>query len=247
MKKWILWGSLAAVACLTACDKENDKLNAITIVESQFETTVENWSSDFAQYSDALFTGTKKDSLTKAYLQISMERTQLPIALDSTKYGLRSQSYNPKDSLFMFIKKKISGFIPGRNYKVVFDINLGTTYFEKSADSLGSPSNSVYLKAGASPSEPLKTLVNGYYNFSLNKGKLSQDGTEMVVLGNVSNGSDKQIYRLVPRSNGNNPVMVKAGEQGQIWLCVGYESNYKGISVLYYDKIKATITEVNAQ
>jgi len=243
VKKWILWGSLAAVLALTSCNKENEKLNAITIVESQFETTVENWSGDFAQYSDAIFTGTKKDSLTRAYLQIGLDRARLPVALDSTKYGLRSQSNNRRDSLFTFFKKKVTGFIPGRDYNVVFNVDLGTSYFEKSVDSLGSPAAAVYLKAGASSKEPVKTLVNGYYRFNLDKGKLSQDGTEMVVLGNVSNGTDSQRYTKVSRSNGNNPVKVRPNANGEIWLCVGVESGYKGISILYLDKIKTTVTE----
>ena len=243
MKKWILWGSFMAMAGITSCNKENEKLNAITIVESQFETTVESWSGDFAQYSDALFTGSKKDSLTRAYLQIAMDRARLPVALDSTKYGLRSQSYNRKDSLFTFFKKKVTGFIPGRDYNVVFDIDLGTSYFEKSVDSLGSPAAAVYVKAGASPNEPVKTLVNGNYKFNLDKGKLSQDGTEMVVLGNVSNGTESQRYVRVRRSNGNKAVKVRPNANGEIWLCVGTESNYKGVSILYFDKIKTTITE----
>jgi len=243
VKKWILCGCLVAAIAITSCNKENEKLNAITIVESQFETTVESWSADFAQYSDALFTGSKKDSLTRAYLQIAMDRTRLPVALDSTKYGLRSQSYNRKDSLFTFFKKKVAGFIPGRDYNVVFDIDLGTSYFEKGVDSLGSPAAAVYLKAGASPNEPTKTLANGYYKFNLDKGKLSQDGTEMVVLGNVSNDTDSQRYVRVRRSNGNKAIKVRPNANGEIWLCVGTESNYKGISILYFDKIKTTITE----
>ena len=237
MKKWIVWGSLAVVASMSACDSDNDKLNAITVVESQFETTVENWTGAFAEYSTATDT---------ASLEMRFYRARLPALLDSTKYGLRMQGHNRSDDMFMYLRKKVSGLVPNRNYLVSFDINLGTAYGNSGIGAGGSQGTSGYLKAGASPNEPVPKLVNGFYTVNIDKGIQSESGKEMVVLGNVANGLDTDKYALVSRSNRDNPVPVKANANGEIWLCVGTDSGSEGLTVLYYDKIKATITESSA-
>ncbi|WP_221393327.1 hypothetical protein [Dyadobacter sp. NIV53] len=234
MKKWILWSSVAVIGCMAACKDENEKLNAIITVESQFQTTVEDWAGGFSGYSSV----TNDTTLEKSF-----GRARLPAVLDSTKYGLRMQGYNRGDGMFMFLKKKVSGLAPGRDYKVTFDINLGTSYSASDPGTGGSPASSVYLKAGASPNEPTVKLLNKVYTISIDNGTQSEGGKEMNVLGNVANGLDKNIYKLVSRSNSDNPVSVRANSNGEIWLCVGSDSGFKDLTVLYYDKIKATIKE----
>jgi len=148
--------------------------------------------------------------------------------------------------MFMYLRKKVSGLVPNRNYVVSYDINLGTSYGNSGIGAGGSQGTSGYLKAGASPIEPVPTLVNGFYTVNIDKGIQSESGKEMVVLGNVANGLDTDKYALVSRSNRDNPVPVKANANGEIWLCVGTDSGSEGLTVLYYDKIKATITESSA-
>ena len=229
MKRWIVWSSLAVLGSLAACNDDNEKLNAIIIVESQYETTVEDWAGGFSEYS----------SLTNdSTLEMSFSRARLPAALDSTRYGIKMQANYPNDDMFMFLKKKVTGLTPGREYYVTFDMDLGTSY-----STSGSVASSVYLKAGASPNEPIVELVNKFYKISINKGKQSEAGTEMAVLGNIANNVDENVYKLVSRSNADNPVVVKANANGEIWLCVGTDSSSKSLTTLYYDRIKATIKE----
>jgi hypothetical protein len=231
MKKWFISMALTVAAGLTSCN--DDKLNAIITVDSEFESTTEDWVADFAEYS----TSTADSSLEMAF-----GRSRLPAVLDSTKYGLRIQGHNRSDDMFMFLKKRVTGLLPNHSYKVVFDINLGTSYPENSVGTGGSPGSSVYLKAGASPNQPVKKLVDEFYTVSIDKGQQASEGKEMVVLGNVSNGLETYDYRLVSRTNSGKPVSVTANANGEIWLCVGSDSGFEGLTVLYYDKIKATIT-----
>lgn len=230
MKKWMVWFSFPVIVCLSACNRENEKLNAVMIVESQFQTTTENWAGNFSEYGKAE---------TDTSLDISLGRTWLPVALDSTKYGFRIQGRKKGSNLFLFLKKKVTGLMPGRNYKIVFDIDLGTAY----GDSTNASSKLIYLKAGASPNEPVKKLANSIYTVSIDKGQPAKDGTEMVILGTVSNAINKNTYVLVRRFNDDNPVIVKPDANGVIWLCVGVDTGYEGMTILYYDRIKATITE----
>ena len=233
MNKWMVLMALTVTTGLSSCN--DDKLNAVTIVDSEFESAEDNWAGDFAEYS----TVTGDSSLEMAF-----GRSRLPGVLDSTKYALRIQGHNRSDDMFMFLKKKVTGLVPNQNYTVVFDINLGTSYPENSVGTGGSPGSSVYLKAGASPNEPVKKLVDKFYTFNIDKGQQSNEGKEMVVLGNVANGLETFDYQLVSRSNSGKPVTVTADANGDIWLCVGTDSGFEGLTVLFYDKIKATITAV---
>ena len=233
MKKWMMLAGLAITGFLSACDNE-EKLNAVIIVDSAFETAADGWSPGFSDYS------AETDSTT---FEMKAERTTLAAGMDTTKYGFMMQGHNHSDDMFMYLKKKVSGFIPNQTYNVVFNVSFGTQYPENSFGIGGSPGSSVYLKAGASPTEPARKLENKMYTFNLDKGAQSQVGKDAVLLGNVSNGADTYGYKLVERSNTDNPFTVRANAQGEIWLYIGTDSGYEGLSVFYYDRITATITE----
>ncbi len=90
----------------------------------------------------------------------------------------------------MFLNKKVSGLDPNRTYKVTYEIDLGTNNPEGSVGIGGSPAESVYLKAGASPHVSIRNLIDGYYEIMIDKGQQASGSTEVPVLGNVSNGID---------------------------------------------------------
>lgn len=232
MKKCITWVSLAIAGMLFSCN--DDKLNAITIVDSAFQTGTDGWTAQFSEYS------TTTDSVS---LEMQAGRARLPTGLDTTKYAFRIQGHNRSDDMFMYLKKKVTGFIPNQNYSVTFEMDLGTQYPENSLGTGGSPGSSVYLKAGAVATEPNRKLVDKVYHFTLDKGQQSESGKDAVLLGNVSNGVDQTIYKLVRRSNLDKPINIKANAQGEIWLFVGTDSGFEGLTVLYYDHIRVTIIE----
>lgn len=233
MKKWMMLAGLAITGILTACDNE-DKLNAIVKVDSAFETGADGWTPGFTDYSS------ETDSAT---FELKAERRRLASGLDTTKYGFMMQGHNHSDDMFMYLKKKVSGFVPNQTYSVVFIVTLGTQYPESGIGAGGSPGGSVYLKAGASPIEPARKVEGKLYTFNLDKGAQSEIGKDAVLLGNVSNGADTYVYKLVERSNADKPFTVKANAQGEIWLYVGTDSGFEGLSIFYYDRITATLTE----
>ena len=235
MKKWIIWMGFALIPGLYSCN--NDDLDATIMLDSRFEATLENWEGGFAEYSTATDT---------ASLELAYGRARLPAVLDSTKYGFKIQSHNRSDDMFMYLKRKVSGLTPNGNYSVVFNIDLGTPYTDKGIGVGGSQGGATYLKAGASNKEPVRTLSNGFYTFNLDKGNQSEAGKEMIVLGNISNGMETDGYKLVNRSNGGEPVSVTANDKGEIWLCIGTDSGFEGLTVLYYDRIQTTISERTA-
>jgi hypothetical protein len=233
MKKNVWMMSALLGMGLWSCDQGED-VNGMKVFDSDFQTTTDGWSAGFAEY------GAEQDT---TIFEFNSRLAALPAPLDTTKKAIRMQSHNRSDDVFMFLKKKVSGFDPSRTYKVTYEIDLGTNYFNGSVGIGGSPAEAVYLKAGASPNEPVVKLVNGFYEVTINKGQQATGGTEMPVLGNVSNGLDSTAYKLVQRANTDAPVTVKPNAKGEIWLCFGTDSGFEGLTVLYYDRIKVTIRE----
>ena len=231
-KKQNVWlmGALMGLS-LWSCNQDDD-FNAVKNVDSNFEQTTDSWSVDFADF------GADQDT---TIFEFGSEIAPLPSPLDTTKKALRVQSHNRSDDVFMFLKKKVSGLDPNSTYSVIYDIDLGTNAAQATLGIGGSPSESVYLKAGASPNEPIVKLVNGFYEVTIDKGQQATGGSEMTVLGDISNGKDSTTYTLVKRSNAEAPVTVKPNANGDIWLCVGTDSGFEGLTTLYYDRIKVTI------
>lgn len=232
MKKWILFSAFSLAGLVSGCN-DDDSLNPVFISDSAFETAVDGWVAQFSEYS------TETDSTT---FEMSASRTRLPFGLDTSKYAYRMQSHNRADDMFMYLKKKVTGFDTNKVYNVTFEVTLGTNYPENSVGIGGSPGSSVYLKAGASNVQPTRQIKDKMYEFNLDKGAQSQEGADAIILGNVSNGDDKTVYKLVQKNSGSKTISVKPNEAGEIWLFVGTDSGFEGLTVLYYDRIKVFLT-----
>ncbi|KAA0989389.1 hypothetical protein [Dyadobacter aurulentus] len=236
MKKWISGAGLLLALTMWACNDEG--LDAISTIDSSFETDFDGWEPGFAEYS----TKTDTSSLARR-----VGRPRLPFGLDTSQYAFMIQSNNHSDDIFMYLKKKVTGFKPNETYSVVFDIDLATNAAAGSVGSGGSPASSVYVKAGASLREPATRLQGTEYTFTLDKGQQSQSGADGIVLGDLSNGTKDTTYVLVKRTNADKPFMIKANASGAIWFYVGTDSGFEGLTKLYYNRIRITAREENIQ
>ena len=103
----------------------------------------------------------------------------------------------------------------------------------------GSPGGSVFVKAGASTIEA-ETVEdrNRYFRMNIDKGNQSNGGKSMVVLGNVTQQEvvDRE-YRVKILDNTDLPLSVDADGEGRVWLMVGTDSGFEGLSALYYLRI----------
>lgn len=227
VKKWMVGVGYALTVSLTACN-DKDNFDADTIVESAFEQTTEDWTGEVALY--------KKGNVSLSFIA---ERDTLPSPLDKTKYGFKLEATNTEDSLFLFVKKKVSGLNPNRTYVVYYTVDLVTTY----PDTLNSAGKLGTLKAGASAAEP-KVILNEttqYYGVSIRKGSPLVEGSEMTILGNLSNTATTGGFKMISLNNSIKPVAVTPNAQGELWLCVGADTRFYGETSIYLDRIKATI------
>jgi hypothetical protein len=114
----------------------------------------------------------------------------------------------------------------------------------------GPPGEGVKLKAGASAVEPLSVLQpNGYLRMNVNIGDLTLGGTAASVAGKIANGipCEKAAptfpFALIQRSH-QHIVNVMANESGELWLLVGTDSGFEGLTRLYYQSIKVKLIPV---
>ena len=160
--------------------------------------------------------------------------------------GIYIQGHNRSDDLFMYLKRRVGGLTPTASYTVTVTVDVATNVAQGMVGIGGSPGESVYVKAGASTVEPeAETDRTGNLRMTIDKGNQSQDGLQMVVLGDVAHpGVVAAEFRIKTLDSMDSPVTVEADGAGIVWLVVGTDSGFEGLTRLYYDRISFTLTRV---
>jgi hypothetical protein len=213
---------------------------AVVFIDDDFSLGARGWQPAFADYSP----------LTALPLfELESGIRPLPPEIDPSRSGMYFRGHNRSDDLFMFMTKKLTradGIEPGRRYeltfRIVFDSNVGTNCFGIG----GSPGGAVVLKAGASGNEPRVILdQQQLYRVTVDKGNQTVGGPGGSVVSNIDNGTnscsgDGSFVRLV-RSH-RHPFFVTANDAGELWLVVGTDSGFEGLTRLYYEFVGVTLT-----
>jgi hypothetical protein len=196
----------------------------------------EGWAFGFADYP-----------LSQIYqYELTYGLAALPTPLDPRQIGLMISGNNHSDDLWMFVKKKIAGLKPNQKYELIFKVELASQYPENSVGIGGSPGASVYLKAGASLIEPDTT--SGYTDsdfkiMNIDKGNQANGGQDMILLGNIGIAGNNFTYTLIERNNVSNPFVIQTDSKGEIWVIVGTDSGFEGVTEIYFNNIDIQIIE----
>jgi hypothetical protein len=174
--------------------------------------------------------------------QLQFSHSNLPLPLNTTDGAIRQSGVNRSDDLFMFIKKKITGLTPNRIYTVDVKLDFATNVARNMIGVGGSPGEGVKIKAGAVPIEPINMLntTENWYRMNIDKGNQSIGGSDMKVIGDFGNGTDQNVYKIKQLTTAI-PLNVKANQQGEIWLVIGTDSGFEGITTIYYNSIQIVI------
>jgi len=212
-------------------------------LEFDFRQGAQGWEAGFAEYSPEM-----EDMMLDAEIRALPSEA----AINGTGYYL--QGMNHSDDLFMFLKRRLAtddGVVPGQEYRVMFTIVFASSAPSGAVGIGGSPGESVYLKAGASTVEPEVYLDSdtGHYLMSVDKGSgNSGNGTAASVVGNVANGlSAEEVnmenppYVSLERQH-EHQYIVTASQDGELWLLVGTDSGFEGLTGIYYQGIAVTLT-----
>jgi hypothetical protein len=232
MKNILFLSILSLFFLTTACEKE-DLQPTLETLSFNFDKGYQGWTVGFSDYSD-----------DHEGLDLKHEIASLPEPLDGGgKKGLLISSHNRPDDIFMFLARKVDGLKPNSTYHLSMDIQFASDAPESAFGIGGAPGLSVHMKAGGSHIEPKVTETNGRHVFNLSKGDQGEGGTELKVIGDVSNGKDEFVYNSIRRTASD--LEVKTNAQGECWVVVGTDSGYEGITALYYQQVKLFIAQVD--
>lgn len=197
-----------------------------------FISNRQNWEGDFTDYPNG----------EEDFYEFLFEYSTLPDPLNTSKRALKQSGNNHSDDLFMFIKTKIKGLKINTSYDANFHIEIATNVPKNSLGVGGSPGESVYIKAGLTNREPKKILINNYYELNIDKGPQSNSGKDMVVIGDFSNESDSNLYKLKALKS-NIPFQAMSDSNGELWLIIGVDSGFESTTTIYYNKIQVILNE----
>ena len=200
-----------------------------------FETDAQGWLADWADYP-------ANDSI---FYQLESKHTALPRYILPNQKGIYIKGFNHSDDLFMFLKKRLTGLLPNQKYKIQFQIELASDAPTNAVGVGGSPG--LYLKAGATPTEPIKIKQSDagtiYYRMNIDKGNQSMPGTQMDTLGKTGVSDTTTQFALINRQN-RNAFFATTNANGELWAIIGTESGFEGLSELYYSHIVLTLSVV---
>jgi hypothetical protein len=210
-------------------------------LEFDFRQGAQGWEAGFAEYSPQT-----EDMMLEAEIRA------LPSELGINGTGYYLQGMNHSDDLFMFLKRRLGtddGLVPGQEYRVIFTVVFASDAPSGAVGIGGPPGESVYLKAGASTVEPEVYLDpdTGYYVMNVDKGSGSSGGgTAASVVGNIANGlpaGETPRYISLERQH-EHEYTVDANPDGELWLLVGTDSGFEGLTAIYYQSIAITLIPV---
>jgi hypothetical protein len=215
----------------TGCDLEEDKLGLTILTQTfDFEEGDHAWQYGFADYPIGDSTAF---NLRYAY---SDSIGQPAIMLSGN---------NQSDDLFMFIKKKITGLRPNTSFTLTFEVTFASDAKQGTVGPAGAPGENVYLKVGATSFEPKPVIDERTYVMNLDKGELSQGGADMIPIGNVAVPPGTDGFVTVTRTNttyNGSSFVVTSNDSGEVWLIVGTDSGYEGITTLFYTSVYVALS-----
>jgi hypothetical protein len=175
------------------------------------------------------------------FYELQSNYGQLPLELGGAPAWFISGN-NHSDDLFMYFRHQISGLLPSTSYDLEFHLTLASQAPDGSVGIGGSPANSVYVKAGASASEPIAVPgQDALYRLSVDKGEQSNGGSHAHVLGDIAKPDDgTELFALIERRS-SLPLSVTSSPEGTLWLFFGTDSGFEGTTNLYYTRLEVRL------
>lgn len=220
-------------------------------VSFDFRDGALGWQAAFADYPPA--------DDQNGFYQLQTDIRSLPSELGVNGTGFYIQGANHSDDLFMFIKRRLNaadGIVAGQTYQVNFSITFASDAQSGCGGPGGTPGESVWLKAGASPAEPQALLgppssdprVSPDLRMNVDKSDQSQGGIAASVTGNIANGQPCDLFSkpfVTVQRTYQHTSLVNANSKGELWLLVGTDSGFEALTALYYQRIDVTLTPVS--
>lgn len=225
---------------LVGCELSADEGGILVFTHTfDFSQSQGDWQVDFTDFPANADDSTDYE-LESAYID-------RPAHLGANMKSIMISGHNHSDDLFMFMKRKVTGLSPNTDYAIVFEVELASNAPKGAVGIGGSPGESVYLKAGAIGIEPKRMIDNSQYVLNLDKGNQATPGETTVILGDIAVAYDTKDYALITRTNSGNrsPFVAKSNSKGELWLLVGTDSGFEGVTRVYYTQVNVIFSTPN--
>ncbi len=196
-----------------------------------FTKGTQGWQGGFAEYPLG----------QDVFYELIFDYRPLLPDLHPNENGLFISGNNHSDDLFMFVKRKVNGLAPNQSYLVAFKIEIGSEAGDDCIGIGGSPA--ITLKAGASDIEPIGQVdTDGFVKMNIDKGNQSMGGANALVLGDTGVDVDcnEPVFKSkILKTPANVLFETTTDDNGAVWLIVGTDSGFEGITRLFYTNIEA--------
>lgn len=230
--KFILWfffiNALISCGSTSSPNVESPPNNEKSQIDFTFNNGADGWLAGFSDYPV---------NPTADY-QLTSGISLLPSPLNSIS-GFNLSGKNRSDDLFMFIKKRFSGFVPNTQYQLQFEITFASNAPSGCIGVGGAPGEAVTIKVGASNIEPL-ALNNGnnVYQMNIDKGNQKTSGSNAINIGdfaNTKNCDDGDFsYELKTLNNDSTPFSVFTNSDGDLWFLLSTDSGFESTTSIYF-------------
>lgn len=176
--------------------------------------------------------GTSDYSVDTAPDEVALGLIDLPAPYRGQ--ALRASGVNRSDDLWLYVKKRYDGLLPGRVYDARVSLTILAQVPQGCVGVGGAPGESVFVKGGVAGIEPASVRVGDEFLMNIDKGNQSTSGSVGVVLGDLTNsGTD---CRTVPGEAktmaGPAPIRVRADGDGAVWVFFGIDSGFESGSAI---------------
>lgn len=228
---------LVLVVGLFSCrKKDTDAAPQPMTLESAFSSGMDGWELGFSDYPANL-------SLSDSTLLYGFAHgwSPMPPSILPVRPGIRMRSINRSDDLFMYIRKKVSGLAENKDYRISIEMDIASNAPTNAVGVGGAPGEGVKVKAGASAMQPQSVRdANGWYRMNIDKGNQATGGADMVVVGHIGVTDTTRVHAIIKRST-VTPIVRRSNAAGELWLIVGTDSGFEGITELWWARVKAVL------